>query len=184
MRLSVLKRYLKDNFCDVAIPYMCKDVCFGVMEKTKSTYAVCTWYSCRDVFHDDFPLTNHIFVCHKNFSGNKLTKFINNVEKKLGLQRLSSYYKTYRTHASLFVLSDFWHDEMRLSLLTLLLRYSILNKKIDLDLTKNIKCKMLKDTLPALKYFFAGNTSYIGNKTGWYDQFADLKTEEVCKYFM
>lgn len=183
MRLSIIKRYIIDDYCDVAIPYMCKDVCFGVLEKSKADYAVCTWYSCRDVFHDDFPLINHIFVCHKNFTGKKVLSFLHDVENQLGIKEKSKYYKTHKTHASLFVLAEFWHDEMYLSLLTLLLRYSVMNKKIKFDLSKKLKCKMLEETLPALQCLFLENKEYIGNKTGWHDLFANVKGSEMHKYF-
>lgn len=183
MRLSILKKFITGDYCDVIIPYICRGVCFGVLEKNKNVYAVWTWYSCRDVFHDDFPLTNHIFLYHKNYSSKKVIKFLHHIEAILKIENKTKIYKTQKTYVSLLLLADFWHQEMRLSLLTLLLRYCIIEKKIKFEITKKIKCNMVKETLPAIEVFLSGRNTYNGNKNGWHEQFAGLDYEQSIKYF-
>ena len=182
MRLTKLLGTIENGVCQAIIPYICKNICFGVLEKNKGVDAVWTWYSCRDVFHGDFPESNHIFIYHKGHSFTKLKKFLGNLEDQLQIDDKSTVFKTVRKSASLIILSEFWHDNMNFSLLTILLRYGIDYKKTNFNIKDTIKCKMLKETMEALKYFFEGHTEYIGDKSGWHEQFADLSVEEVGKY--
>jgi len=182
MRLTKLLNTIEDGVCTAIIPYICKNICFGILEKNKGMNAVWTWYSCRDVFHDDFPESNHIFVYHKGQTLHKFKKFLANIEHQLGLDDKSTVYKTVRKSACLVVLSEFWHNHMNFSLLTLLLRFGIQSKKIDFDPNKKIKCQILQETQPALQAFFQGNCEYNGNKSGWHEQFAGMDKATALKY--
>ena len=177
MRLNTLHNLISGDICDALIPYNCKSICYGLLERNKNMLAVWTWYSCRDVFHDDFPTFNHIFIYHKNYSGKRLYNFIINVEDRLGLKNKTKYYKTCKKHASLFILSKFWDEEMKLSLLTLLIRYAVKEKRLKFDEKKNIKCDMIKDTIGAILYFLEGNTEYTGIKSGWHEQFCNIEPD-------
>jgi len=184
MRLTKLLNTIENGVCQAIIPYICKNICFSVLERNKGIDAVWTWYSCRDVFHEDFPESNHIFIFHKGHSLMKLKKFLNEVERQLNIDDMSTIYKTVRKTTSLIILSEFWQNHMNFSLLTILLRYGIVNKKTLFNLEKIKQCKMLEDTHEALRLFFEGRTEYSGDKSGWYEQFADLNREEASKYLI
>lgn len=182
MRLTKLLSTIQNGICQVVIPYICKAICFGVLEKSKGMYAIWTWYSCRDVFHADFPESNHIFVYHKGHAVNKLKSFLTNIEKNLLIDDNSSIFKTSRKSVSLIIISEFWQEPMHFSLLTLLLRYGIEYNKIKFNPDENIKCSMLSETQEALKLFFSGKTEYTGSKIGWYEQFSGKTKTECMKY--
>ena len=82
MRLTKLLNTIDNGVCQAIIPYICKNTCFGILEKHKGMYAVWTWYSCRDVFHADFPESNHLFVYHRGHNLTKLKKYLNNIDIK------------------------------------------------------------------------------------------------------
>ena len=182
MRLTKLLNIIENGVCTAIIPYICKNICFGVLEKNKGMNAVWTWYSCRDVFHDDFPESNHIFIHHKGHTLTKLKKFLADIEDRLGLDDKSTVCKTVRKSACLIILSEFWQNHMNFSLLTLLLRTGIQEKMIVFDPAKKIKCEMLRETLPALQLFFEGKCEYSGTKSGWHEQFAGLNKQNALKY--
>jgi len=177
MRLNTIYNLINDDICDALIPYSCKSICYGLLERNKNMLAVWTWYSCRDVFHDDFPTFNHIFIYHKNYSGKRLFNFMSNLEDRLQIKNKTKYFKTSKKYASLFILSKFWDDEMKLSLLTLLIRYAVREKRLKFDEKKKIKCNMVKETLPSIKYFLDGYTEYNGTKSGWHEQFCNIQQD-------
>jgi hypothetical protein len=182
MQLTKLLSTIENGVCQAIIPYVCKTICFGVLEKNKGMHAVWTWYSCRDVFHADFPESNHLFVYHKGHSLKKIKLFLSDIEEKLGIDDRSSIFKTVRKSACLIVISEFWQNHMNFSLLTLLLRYGVEYNKIKFDPDAPIKCSMLSETQEALRLFFSGKTEYHGNKDGWYEQFAGISTQNALKY--
>lgn len=182
MQLSKLMSMIHNGVCQVIIPYSCKHICFGAIEKHKNIYAVWSWYSCRDIFHTDFPVSTHIFIYHKGYSATRMRKFLQTIENNLNLSNPSVIYKTVRKSVSLIILSDFWHEKMKFSLFTLLMRYGIDYNLINFDLQQTIKCGMLHDTLPALQLFFSGLTEYTGSKSGWFEQFERLNKNACMKY--
>lgn len=175
-----IKSYIKNGICEIPILYHCENVAFGVAEDFRSKVCVPCWYDCREIFHADYPKPNHFFLNHKRQKNVHVAEFLFSIEKELGLKTRSLIYKTVRKTATLVVLNRFWKDEMRFSLLTLLLRAAIyFNLGVYSKRVFEV-CKYLADSRNAVNMFFEGRVNYDGSETQWHKVFK-YKTIAECK---
>lgn len=180
--LRHLRKNIKNNICVVPIMFYGKGTSFSLAENYKDDICVVSWYVCREVFHDDFPTSNHLFINHKVGEHNNLHRFIVDLENKLGLDKSSEIFKTNRKTVTLMFLSDFWKSRIMFSLLTLFIRFSIENKQSSFSLSSLRKCKYLCETIPAIMLLLDGKSHYKGKKGSWYDQFCGLNSQDCAKY--
>ena len=75
-----LKKNIKNNICVLPIMFYGKGISFGIAENYREDICVVSWYSCREVFHDDYPFSNHIFINHSIGAHNLLCNFVNDLE--------------------------------------------------------------------------------------------------------
>jgi hypothetical protein len=177
-----LKKNIKNNICVLPIMFYGKGISFGIAENYREDICVVSWYSCREVFHDDYPFSNHIFINHSIGAHNLLCNFVNDLESIFGIKKKSECFKTNRKTVSLLLLSSFWRRKIMFSLLTLFIRYALKNKAKTFDFQKLKRCKYLEATSPAINLLIEGKSKYYGKLSSWYDQFNGLTYEESVKY--
>lgn len=177
-----IKKNIKNNMCILPIMFYGKGISFSLAESYKKEICVVNWYPCREIFHDDYPISNHLFVNHGSGDFNTICKFLQNVENIFGLEHKCEIYKTNRKTASLIVLGRFWKSRIMFTLLTLLVRFCLNNKKRVLNLKDVEKCKYLQTTYFAIQLLMEGKVRYNGRRASWYEQFCDLSLEESMKY--
>jgi hypothetical protein len=171
-----------NNICYVPIMHSAKPVAFGMAEKYKDEICLVSWYTCREVFHDNYPTSNHLFVLHENGQGKVLKKFIHDIENRFGIFNHTEVFNTYRKNCSLILLNQFWKKKLQFSLFTLLVRHCLKYNRTKFSLEDIAKCDFLKDTKPALSLMLNGKMCYCGRKSSWYDQFKGLNLEQSAKY--
>jgi len=184
LQLKKIRKFIKNDICELPIIYSSKRIAFGCAEEYKKQVCMLNWYFCREIFHDDIGISNHIFINHKNGRTNSLIKFMNYLEEQLCIEKKSKVYKTYKKNCTLIITSKFWKTRLFFTLLTLLLRNCVKNnwKKLTYEGCK--KCRYLSRTIPALKALMNGKICYVGENNTWYEQFCDLKLKEVNKYLL
>jgi hypothetical protein len=180
--LHELKKHIKNNICNIPIKFAAPAASFAMAENFKNELVVNSWYICREVLHDNYPISNHLFLTHKTDEFSNLAKYIESLENKLNIEKHSVVIKTVRKNCVCIMFSEFWKNRLRFSLLTMILRFAVENKKQNFCLTDFNKCKYLGETLPALDLFFSGKIVYKGRKSSWYEQFQYLNLEESAKY--
>lgn len=180
--LRDLKKNIRNNLCVLPIMFYGKGISFGIAESYKEDICVVSWYTCREVFHDDYPISNHIFVNHANGMHKTFIEFITSLENSFSLTNKSECYKTNRKTVTLILLSDFWRKKIMFSLLTLFLRYALKHKRKVFDYSDLSRCVYLGDTMPAIRLLLEGNKHYFGKLSSWHDQFKGLTYEESMKY--
>jgi len=166
----------------VFFPFLVFRNAFSVAKKVKTKLVAEQFYTCREVFHDDFPYYNNILISTKSCKYEKLKNVFLFIENKLCLESLSNIYYTQRKNVYYVKLSKFWQNKMRFNLLTLLLRSGM--KKTNI-ITIESFCRSnqyLKETEPALNLFFSGRTKYKGKAKTWYSQFKNMSHEECYKF--
>lgn len=178
-----IKSFIINDICEIPILYSCPNIAFSICENWKNRHCVPSWYDCREIFHADYPKANHIFINHRKGSYNKIKGFLESVEKKLNLKNKSKCYKTVKKTCTLIVLSYFWYNEIKFSLLTLLLRVCCYNKINEYCSKIFHHCKYLNSTRRAVKVFMEGRVDYKGEMFSWYEQFKHLSIKE-SKYFL
>jgi hypothetical protein len=175
-----IKEFLKNDICEIPILYSNPNIAFSIAEDFKGRVCVPCWYDCREIFHADYPRANHIFVNHKKTNCGKIENFLLSIEDMLGISKKSKYYKTGRKTVSMFLLSSFWNNEIRFTLLTLLLRTAGYYNMSKYNNRIFSRCKYLSETKNAVNIFMDGNFKYNGNMYSWYKQFKHLSIKE-CK---
>ena len=105
-------------------------------------------------------------------------KFVNSMESKLGLRTKTKVYKTVKKTATLLILSPFWKEKIKFSLLTLLIRAAIYNRFINFDISLCKYCTYLNATKNAVKLFFSGRKIYLGDSISWYAEFKYKKLKD------
>lgn len=176
-----IRQFIKNGICEIPILYSNGNIAFSLAEDFKKRICVPCWYDCREIFHADYPKGNHIFINHKKNNNGRLKDFLFSIENHLELKNKSEYYKTVRKTGTLFILSKFWNDPIRFSLLTLLMRAAAYN---NLSLYSNrvfTCCKYLSDTKPAVKLFMSKKFEYKGQMYSWYKQFKYLSAKDSEK---
>lgn len=166
--------------CDIPILYSCPNIAFSICENFKNRLCVPSWYDCREIFHADYPKANHIFVNHKKGIYSKLKSFIESIEAQLGIKNKSKIFKTIKKTCTLIVISNFWYEEIKFSLLTLLIRVCCYNRLVLYSKKIFYHCKYLHATRNAVKILMSGRVSYTGDMFSWYEQFKHL-TMKDCK---
>jgi hypothetical protein len=172
--------FIKKDICEIPILYKCPNIAYSVAEDFKNRVCVPCWYDCREIFHADYPISNHIFINHNKRSASRLVKFIKSMEEHLGLRTKTKIFKTVKKTATLLILSPFWKEKIKFSLLTLLLRAAIYNRFILFDISICSRCKYLNATKNAVVLFFSGRKTYLGDSISWYGEFKYKKIKE-CK---
>lgn len=180
--LHDIKKHIVDQICKIPIKYSSPPASFGMAENFKSELLVNGWYTCREVLHDNYPISNHLFITHNAEEYANLVSYIFSMENKLGIENPSVVFKTFKKTSSCIVLSGFWKNKLRFTLLTMILRFAILNKKRTFKLHDLSECKYLSITMPALDLFFSGKRTYKGRKSSWYEQFKNLNLQQCSKY--
>jgi len=155
---------------------------FSVATKKNSNWVAEQFYTCREVFHDDFSRYGNIIVSTPQYKFKRLITFFDMVESILVIEKKSKLFFTQRKNVYFIKLSDFWNKNIRYSLLTLLIRSALKNNNLvsfDQLIENN---RYLKQTKDALCLFFSGNTKYKGENKSWYKQFKSMKADECCKF--
>ena len=169
---------VKKDICEIPILYKCPNIAFSVAEDFKNRICVPCWYDCREIFHADYPISNHIFINHNKKAASRIVKFVNSMESKLGLRTKTKVYKTVKKTATLLILSPFWKEKIKFSLLTLLIRAAIYNRFINFDISLCKYCTYLNATKNAVKLFFSGRKIYLGDSISWYAEFKYKKLKD------
>lgn len=155
---------------------------FSVATKKSNSWVAEQFYTCREVFHDDFSRHGNIVISTPQYKLKRLVAFFDIVESIIFVEKKSKLFLTQRKNVYFIKLSNFWNKNIRYSLLTLLIRSALKNKNlVDFDqLIDNNR--YLKQTKDALCLFFSGKTEYKGKNKSWYKQFKRMKTDECCKF--
>lgn len=177
-----LLKNIENKICTIPILFSGKGICFGSAERYREEICVVSWYNCREVFHDDYPLSNHLFVNYNSKSFFILEKYIETLESLLKIENKSEFYRTNRKPCMMIILSNFWKKKIKFTLLTLLIRFCLKYEKSTFELNDLKKCSLLKDTIPAISLLLDGKIKYFGKNYSWYDQFKLLNFEESSKY--
>ena len=181
-RLHDIKKQIANKICKIPIKYSSPPASFGMAENFKGELLVNSWYTCREVLHDNYPISNHLFITHNAEEYSNLVSYIVSMENKLQIENPSVVTKTIKKTSSCIMLSKFWKKKLRFTLLTMILRFAILSKKRSFKLDDLLKCKHLSITMPALELFFSGKKTYKGRKSSWYEQFKNLNLQQSSKY--
>lgn len=175
-----IKSFIKKDICEIPVLYSCPNIAFSICENFKNRFCVPSWYDCREIFHADYPKANHIFINHKKGAFTKIKKYMESLELLLQVKRKSICCKTVKKTCTLIILSSFWYEEIKFSLLTLLIRVCCYNNIFFFSKKVFYHCKYLHTTKNAVKLFMSGRTVYNGEMFSWYEQFKYLTIKE-CK---
>lgn len=141
--------------------------------KDDGTLIAKEWLYCREYFQDEFKGLKQFLFCHTKNKSKNVLFFINLIEKKLFLKKMSIVGTTQRNNISWVKPSSWWtKTSMKRSLFTALLRcgqkYNLEKDNFEEAL---FSCFYTKDTEYAVRRFLKGYTKYTGKKKGWYNQF-------------
>ena len=165
----------------ILFPYREKNNSFSVVSSKKNNFLVAEqFYDCREIFHEDFPITKNLLICVPSYKKNRIIKLFEFLESELNICNKSKILMTQRKNIFFIKLSNFWQSKIKFSLLTLLIRSGL-----KLLVIKNIKQILeksfyLKKTINAFDLFFSGHTRYYGKKNSWYKEFRN-KSKEECE---
>jgi hypothetical protein len=165
----------------ILLPYKEISNSFSVaLTKRNGFFVAEQFYKCREIFHEDFPITKNLLICVPSYKKNRIIKFFDFIENQLNIDNKSKIFITQRKNIYFVKLSKFWKTKIKFSLLTLLIRSALRIIK-NLNLIKMLeKSFYLKKTINAFDLFFSGYTRYYGKKNSWYKEFNN-KSAEDCK---
>lgn len=166
---------------NILFPFMVIRNCFSVANKKGNTYISEQFYNCREVFHDDFPRFNNILISTQKYKCKRLVSLFDLIETKLNLKERSKIYLTQRKNVFFISLSNFWNNNIRFSLLTLLIRSGLKIKYLNCLQDLLSHNTYLRQTENAFNLFMDGFTKYYGNNISWYKQFQELDTDSCMK---
>lgn len=166
---------------NILFPFMVIRNCFSVANKKGNTYISEQFYNCREVFHDDFPKFNNILISTQKYKCKRLISLFDLIETKLNLKKKSKIYLTQRKNVFFVILNNFWNDNIRFSLLTLLIRSGLKIK--DLNCLQDLLSHntYLRQTENAFLFFMDGFIKYDGDNSSWYKQFHNLDADSCMK---
>ena len=172
MKYHVPKNYLKQGI------YQAYTGSFGVITNRSNRNKRIEWESCREIF----CYTRQKMFLYYSENSKNVIRFIKAIQKKLKLckeDRLNI--QCIDKNISLVVMSEFWLDQCRRSLLTALLRAGDMYKNKDC-FDKAIEDQYyLKNTRYALNRFLSGHTNMKKFMffDGWFDTFFDKTKDDV-----
>lgn len=166
----------------IFLPYKEKINSFSIAVLGNSGFFIAEqFYSCREIFHEDFPTTKNLLICVPAYKKNRIINFFNFVETKLEIPKKSKVCLTQRKNIFFIKLSSFWKSKIKFSLLTLLIRSGLrISKELDIDKLIQ-KYFYLKKTSSAVNIFFSGKTRYCGRNNSWYKEFKNKGMDECLK---
>lgn len=161
---------------------------FGVLSKDEDDWKTTVeWTHCREVFEAEFetkPFNRFLIRIDRKEAG-RVARFLRAVQDQVGLSSAHRV-RIERTNTKgvyLIVLGPFWRDEVRLSLLTCLLRAGRNYTKRYGFWEAMEDDKYLSETEDAVAWFLMGNTEYKskGMFYGWYTTFYEMSLRELSK---
>lgn len=173
----------ESEIVNVFCPFTVLKNSFSVAKLKCKIFTAEQFYTCREVFHDDFPRYKNILISTPKYKLIRLLNLFNVIESKLNLNKKSKIYLTQRKNLYYVRLSRFWNVSLRYNLLTLLIRSGLKIKSlVNIDELKQHN-KYLKITQSAFDLFFSGFIQYKGKKNTWYKCFNN-KTNKECRKFL
>jgi len=174
-----MKRKKLSNFGEVLFMDTVYRPAAGSFGKPRSDngdrYVVCTWHSCRDIWHNQMYNAKIFFYAHEACKNKSIAAFFERVEDMLKLESPSQFGPTQKKSIMYIKPSRWWLKyAMRRSLFTILLRsstgYDISSENFEEALRSDVYASR---TSIAINHFLSGNTVYKGRKRGWYKQFCE-----------
>lgn len=170
-----------EKIIKILLPYKEKINSFSVaLSKRNDFFVVEQFYNCREIFHEDFPITNNLLICVPSYKKNRIIKLFEFIENKLNVLKKTKVFITQRKNIFFVKLSVFWQSKIKFNFLTLLIRAGLrISDELSLEKILN-KSSYLKKTTNAFYLFFSGNTKYFGKKNSWFKEFGN-KSKEECE---
>ena len=165
-------------------PYTVLKNSFSVATLRIDDWVAEQFYTCREVFHDDFPRYSNILISTPQYKFKRVFQLFQNMESWLDIDKKSEIFLTQRKNIIFIKLSKFWNTSIRYSLLTLLIR-SGLKIKHEITLSTLIeKNRYLRHSKNSLMLFFSGYVGYKGKNKSWYKQFKNLSEKDCLKFLL
>ena len=170
------------NKIEIELPY----IPFGVLKRNPGTFGLLhhdkevqdtwrhyNWIDCRETFQQRSKGIKRFLFYHRKNRGRHVAAFIEQVERKLGKRKFTTFGPTQWDSVIWVKPTAFWSmDDMRRSLFTILLRagqsYNLTRDNFDAALYSNQYARLTK---PAVEKFLKGYTQYKGFNIGWYSEF-------------
>jgi hypothetical protein len=156
---------------------------FAIGQKKGRNYlTIGYWYNCREAFANVFTSkTKYIVFYHRKNAGQRITKFINRIEKQVKVwprSEITGIKNRPGSQISVMKVSRWWtKNPARKSLLTILLRCGENYKWNNFE--KALKSNLyIRKTKKAVDKFLQGHTRWVGFFAGWFDQFNSYSDED------